>query len=64
MSPVPAPAVHDLDEKEVDKLSGSVPAYAQDASFDSTLRLDPPPSYDHTHRKLQNRHVQLIGIGG
>ncbi|KAI5815007.1 amino acid permease/ SLC12A domain-containing protein [Pyronema omphalodes] len=23
-----------------------------------------PPSYDHTHRKLKSRHVQLIGIGG
>ncbi|KAL4957914.1 hypothetical protein BDW69DRAFT_141759 [Aspergillus filifer] len=22
------------------------------------------PSYDHTHRKLKPRHVQLIGIGG
>jgi len=21
-------------------------------------------SYDHTHRKLKSRHVQLIGIGG
>ncbi|TGZ78805.1 putative general amino acid permease [Ascodesmis nigricans] len=24
----------------------------------------PPPSYDHTHRKLKPRHIQLIGIGG
>ncbi|KII88077.1 hypothetical protein PLICRDRAFT_42665 [Plicaturopsis crispa FD-325 SS-3] len=24
----------------------------------------PPPSYDQTHRKLKNRHIQLIGIGG
>lgn len=23
-----------------------------------------PPSYDHTHRKLKSRHIQLIGIGG
>jgi amino acid transporter len=23
-----------------------------------------PPSYDHTHRKLKARHIQLIGIGG
>lgn len=22
------------------------------------------PTYDHTHRKLKPRHVQLIGIGG
>jgi len=25
---------------------------------------DAPVSYDHTHRKLKSRHVQLIGIGG
>ena len=23
-----------------------------------------PTSYDHTHRKLKPRHIQLIGIGG
>jgi amino acid transporter len=22
------------------------------------------PTYDHTHRKLKPRHIQLIGIGG
>jgi amino acid permease len=22
------------------------------------------PRYDHTHRKLKSRHIQLIGIGG
>ncbi|KAG0132199.1 amino acid permease/ SLC12A domain-containing protein [Tuber indicum] len=30
----------------------------------SISERSPPPTFDHTHRKLRPRHIQLIGIGG
>lgn len=37
---------------------------ADTASFNNGDSSTPPPSYDHTHRRLKPRHIQLIGIGG
>lgn len=31
-----------------------------DAQYDESIKT----GYDHTHRKLKPRHIQLIGIGG
>lgn len=48
----------------------SKPSHKMDSEKDAMEKRDSVDSgsmqstYDHTHRKLKPRHVQLIGIGG
>jgi amino acid transporter len=48
--------VNKLEISEKDSSSGKRAQSVDSGSMQST--------YDHTHRKLKPRHVQLIGIGG
>ncbi|KAH0614481.1 uncharacterized protein H6S33_000117 [Morchella sextelata] len=50
----------DAEKPPVDSLSSSGARTSADDGEAGSL----PPSYDHTHRKLKPRHIQLIGIGG
>lgn len=51
------------------KRNGSPSAYPEKATIiedseESIADESSNPTYDHTHRKLKPRHIQLIGIGG
>ena len=50
-----------LESKRVDRQNSdeeNVAPYSPPSPDESKVR------YDHTHRKLKPRHIQLIGIGG
>ena len=57
----------DLETPSVKDVGKSVEVVEKDSMDNRDDSIDGgsmKPTYDHTHRKLKPRHVQLIGIGG